>query len=108
MNTDVKLIEAFEDLDLKAMELAIKNGANVNCPHPDGGSLLSVAVDHAIDSNIQAGGKPGEEEMEYVTLLLKNGADINLKLFGNSSALECAEAYKSAKNMVVYLESFNS
>ncbi len=108
MKINQQLIDAFEDLNLAAMERAIKEGADVNCSHPDGGSLLSVAVDFAIDSNIQGGGRPGEEELEYVTLLLKSGAAINLKLDDHSSALECAKAYKHAANVVVYLESYNS
>jgi len=108
MKINQQLIDAFEDLNLAAMEYSINNGADVNCSHPDGGSLLSVAVDSAIDSNIQAGGSPGEEGLEYITLLLKNGADINLKLYNHSSALECAKAYSHATNVVIYLESFNS
>jgi hypothetical protein len=103
-----KLVEAFEDLNLLAMELAIKNGADINCSHPDGGTLLSVAVDSAIDSNIQSGGQPGDEELRYVALLLEKGADINLKILGQSSALERAEAYKSARNVVDFLQEFNS
>jgi len=103
-----ELIQAFEELNLVAMAAAIEKGASVNCAHPDGGSLLSVAVDHALDSCIQAGGSPGDEEKEFVDLLLKNGADIHLKYGGSSSAIECAKAYKSANNMVAYLETFNS
>ncbi len=108
MEIDNKLIQAFEDLDLGSMELAIENGANVNCAHPDGGSLLSIAVDSAIDTNIQAGGKPGEEELDFVQLLLGNGADIELKIGAASSAIECAKSYKSATNIAAYLESYNS
>ncbi|QFT54460.1 hypothetical protein [Microbulbifer sp. THAF38] len=108
MNRDRDLIEAFENLDLAAMRSAIEMGADINCPHPDGGSILSVAVDSAIDSCIQSGGGPGDEELEFVELLLNSGADIFLKFGDSSSAIECAKAYKSVKNIVVYLESFHS
>ena len=53
---EIQLVNAFENLDLKVMELAINAGANGNCTHPDGGTILRVAVDHTIDNNIQAGG----------------------------------------------------
>jgi len=98
----------YQPLKILIMKLAIKNGADVNCAHPDGGSLLSVVVDFTIDSNYQAGGKPGDEDLKYIELLLINGADINLRYGGFTSAVEAAKVYRSAKNIVTYLEGYNA
>jgi hypothetical protein len=103
-----KLIEAFEDLDILKMEEALQNGADSNCIHPDGGTILSRAVDLAIDENIQAGGQPGEENLEFVGLLMSHGADIYKAADNSSSAIECAIAYGHAVNVVKYLERYGS
>ncbi len=107
MKEDLELIKAFENQDLEAMELAIQKGADVNCFHPDGASILAIAVDSAIDSCIQFGDKPGEEELEFVDLLVRNGADIDLKLNGSHSAVESARVYK-AEHVVTHLKGINS
>lgn len=84
---------AIENEQVEVVELLLRSGANVevsNC----GMTPLEHAVDISVDGTIQSGGKPGEEPIEIIQLLLDYGAS-------RHSALELAKKYRSKRVVAV-------
>src|SRR5215203_3825500 len=75
------LILAVEGDQPKILELLLKNGANPNKQSDiDGFTALHWAVEYAIDGMIQNNkSTPYPEPLECIKILLKYGADINIK-----------------------------
>ena len=107
MAIDRALMKGMDDLDGNAMKEAINSGAKINSFDEEGDTPLHIMVDNSIDGTIQAGGKPGDEPLEFIEILLKAGADIHLQNKKGASALDWAKDYKAEK-IVTYLTKFNS
>ena len=94
------LMQAAEMENIEIAQFLIEHGANINSTGHEGATPLHIAVDISIDGTIQSGGSPGEEPLEMIHFLLKNGADKHLADSKGKSALNWAEDYKSQKVIV--------
>lgn len=91
------LMQAAEMENVQIAKLLIEHGSDINSAGHEGATPLHIAVDISIDGTIQNGGSPGEEPLEMIRFLLKNGADTRLTDSKGKSALNWAEDYKSQK-----------
>jgi len=96
-NGHTLLMQAAEMENLEVADLLISKGAGINSKGYNGATPLHIAVDNSIDGIIQNGGKPGDEPIEFISFLLKHGADQHLKDNDGRSALDWAISYKSKK-----------
>jgi ankyrin repeat protein len=70
------LHSAIENQNIECVKILINKGANVEyCGEDFMGSPLEHAIDIAIQSNNNTGGKEGDEQIEIIELLLEAGAD---------------------------------
>lgn len=81
---------AIENENIACVQLLLRRGADLEYRTYGNLSPLAHAVGIAIDGTNQRGGKPGDEPVELITLLLDAGAD-------PASGLEIAQIYGSSK-----------
>ena len=96
-NGHTLLMQAAEMENIEIAKLLLSKGADINGQGYNGATPLHIAVDIAIDGTIQSGGKPGDEPTDFISFLLENGADQNIKDREGKSALDWAISYKSQK-----------
>ncbi len=111
---DDTLLRACSNWDVEQINLALKNGANINCLDNNGESVLVNAIQHYREQGMRVGEKYTDEETktiekaneqkckEIVDLLLSLGADINLFGFEGLPPLDC-EYYDNSPEMVDFL-----
>ena len=97
------LMMAVEGDQPKALELLLKNGANPNKQSElDGFTALHLAVDYAMDGMIQKNkNEPLPEPIECIRILLKYGADKNIK---NHSGKTPLDLYPVTKEILAEFE----
>lgn len=96
------LISAVEGEQPQTLELLLKNGADPNIRSElDGFTALHWAVDAAIDGMIQTNTKlPSPKSIECIDILLKYGADVNIKDDRGETALDVALNYTVSKEVL--------
>lgn len=84
------LMMAVEGDQPKTLELLLKNGANPNKQSGiDGFTALHLAIDYAMDGMIQNNkSRPYPEPIECIRILLKYGADKNIKDYKGRTPLD--------------------
>lgn len=81
--------------DLEVLELLVQYGADIRLANVEGWTALHFAVDHAVDSAIQGGDRPGEERIAAIEWLMRNGAIASAMSADDSSPIDIARAYRS-------------
>jgi uncharacterized protein len=81
--------------ELEVLKLLLQYGADIRLANVEGWTALHFAVDHAIDSAIQGGDRPGEECVASIDWLMQNGADASAKSADGSSPIDIARTYRS-------------
>lgn len=108
------LLKACFDWDIDQINLALQNGANVNCLNESGESPLQLAVEYFRDFGKSMNTQFSDEEnlaiesrnekkcKEVVELLINNGADVNLFGYDGLTPLVCAY-YSRSPEMIRFL-----
>lgn len=91
------LMQASEMENQEIVDLILSKGADINGKGYNGATPIHIAVDISVDSNIQKGGKLGDESVDFILHLLSKGADPNIKNNDGKSALDWAKIYNSQK-----------
>jgi ankyrin repeat protein len=84
------LQSAIENENIECVKLIIEKGANVEFRGGSNLTPLEHSIDTSIQSNINTGGKEGEESIKIIKLLLEAGAEPEL-------GLRIANSYGSTK-----------
>jgi uncharacterized protein len=106
-NNETPLMTAAECESEEILELLISLGAVINRKGYEGNTPLHIAVDMAIDGNIQSGGNSGDEPINIISALIRHGADIHAMNNKGDTPLDWAKEYHSMK-VIEVLYSANS
>jgi len=84
---------------IELLELLFRHGAAINGVNSMGWTALHFAVDHVIDTTIQSGARPGDERIEAIEWLVRNGADVRAQAVDGTRPTDISKDYGSERVM---------